>query len=123
MGCRSDYMMPNPREIYLSRVKELLTELESGVAINKNNWQGYHPDIYCKHLSNVDGDKLTATLCSMLQGVDTASHSLELQTWWRDHQETDKARIAKEESDIIDNKDREVALSKLTQREKTLLDL
>lgn len=38
-------------------------------------------------------DKLTSELCSKLKTTDVTKYSLELQMWWRDHQEADRNRI------------------------------
>jgi len=50
-----------------------------------------------------------------------SSRSLELQTWWRDHQEHDKARLQREMKDKKDAKSRRAALKKLSPRERKLL--
>ena len=39
------------------------------------------------------GDSRTALLCERLRKDDVTQRSLELQMWWRDHKQKDKARV------------------------------
>lgn len=120
MPCNSDYMDADYREIELSRVCCLLDEL-SGKRKNKNHWNGYHPAVYNK--AGVDGDGLVATLCAKLSTLDVSQYSLEMQMWWRDHQEADRQRLKREKEEIKRQKQREKALAKLSEEEKALLGI
>lgn len=120
MPCNSDYMRANDYEERLSQVACLLDELNGQPQINKDHWRGYHPRVYCKA---VDGDAMVAELCSRLQTLDVSKRSLEMQVWWRDHQQADKARL---EAEVLKQKtdaEKAAALSKLTEYEKALLGL
>lgn len=55
--------------------------------------------------------------------TDVTKHSLEMQVWWRDHQEADRQRVAREVSDSKTQTERNAALSKLTPYERRLLGL
>lgn len=76
------------------------------------------PDYY-GDLKNVD--KHTEMLCNFCQSNDVKDYSLELQIWWRDHQKKDAERLRKEQEAIQSEKDRQKALSKLSDYEKKLL--
>ena len=121
MPCNCDHLKATQLEVETSKVACLLGELR-GVKINKHSWEGYHPDVY----GNVDkklADKLTKELCSILQKEDVSKYSLEMQIWWRDHQEADRKRIEKEFKEKKDKKAKNKALSKLSEYEKRLLGL
>lgn len=117
MPCNSDYMNPSSKEKELSRVACLLDEL-NGKKWTKSSWAGYHPTVYCK---TPDGDKLVSTLCQKLQNTDVSKYSLEMQMWWRDHQEADKQRVKKEIEKKKTEKDKQAALAKLSSYERKLL--
>src|SRR5262245_51999410 len=90
-------MNPNEYEKEMSHVLCLLDELENGVPEGgwqkSSNWQGYHPRVYSTFISRSTCDRLVRELCTRLQSVDVTKYSLELQMWWRDHQEADRARL------------------------------
>jgi len=68
-----------------------------------------------------DLDRVTAVLSGKLRSVDVTRYSLELQIWWRDNQDADKAReerVAKEDALAAQ---RNLALAKLTDEECRLL--
>ena len=69
--------------------------------------------------------KMTANLCSLLQKdiIAIELRSLELQMWWRDHQEEDRARVEKELKVKKEEGDRRAALEKLSSYERGLLGL
>lgn len=117
MPCNSDYMEASGREVALSQVACLLDELD-GKPINANYWRGYHPKVYN---GRADGDALVSELCSKLQGKDVTKYSLEMQMWWRDHQQADQERIRKEAEEAERKKQRAAALAKLTPQEIQLL--
>jgi len=117
MPCNSDYLEPNQREKNGSKVLALIEELEAG---NLPDYYGHGFVGRNYYDGNLDDD--TATLCSKLQELgDVSNCSLELQMWWRDHQEADKRRIENELKTAEKAKDRERAISKLTSYELKLL--
>lgn len=120
MPCNSDHLMASHKEREMSKVACLLDELGGKKKINRDHWDGYHPRVYNER---VDADAMVAELCSKLQSVDVSEYSLEMQIWWRDHQEADrrraKAAIARAKTD----KQRRAAMSKLTPHERKLLGL
>ena len=65
------------------------------------------------------------SLCEALQGLgDTvAKYSLEMQVWWRDHQDADRKRLQAELSATRDAVARARALTRLTSYERNLLGL
>lgn len=123
MPCNSDYLQANNYELQLSRVACLLAELK-GKKFTLGEWDGYHPKVYMKGLSKAQGDKMVAELCGKLKEMSPKkikSLSLEMQTWWRDHQAADAARIKQEKQEAREKKEREAAVAKLTPRERKLL--
>lgn len=120
MPCMCYDMEPNEKEVYLSRVMCLLEEIEDGKSWKPSSWSGNHPKVYNK-LHTIDADELVSRLCSLCQEIDVTEYSLELQMWWRDHQEEDKRRIEEEIRQKNEKEDRERLLSKLSDYEKKLL--
>lgn len=118
MGCNSDYMKAGLKEIKLSQVACLLDEIGGQKEINKLHWDGYHPNVYGK---NIDGDALVSELCGRLQNDDVTKRSLEMQIWWRDHQEADKTRIENEIQSQKTQAEKTAILEKLTPYERRLL--
>lgn len=119
MPCNSDYMAANGYEQELSRVACLLDELE-GRPIDRGHWNGYHPCVYGK-ATRAAGDKMVRKLCEALQNRDVTQYSLEMQIWWRDHQEADKARCEQDLAKAETDAEREAALAKLTPHERQVL--
>lgn len=126
MPCVSDYLNSSNLEKEMTKVVQLLDELD-GKKLNRRNFgDGYDDRVYNKGLSKIDRDKLVSTLCSKLKKIkkdDITKYSLELQMWWRDHQEADKKRIRQEKEKKEQEKIRKQALSKLTQKERDALGL
>lgn len=120
MPCDSDYMRANDYEVRLSQVACLLDELNGKVGIDKSDWNGYHPKVYNRR---VDGDALVSELCGRLQPLDVSKLSLEMQVWWRDHQQADKARLEAEALQRKTEAEKTAALEKLTPYERSLLGL
>lgn len=119
--CSCDGYGPDQNEKQLSRVMCLLEELD-GSKWDHRHWQGYHPaahNCWNKYIA----DKMTAELCKRLQFVDVTKYSPEMQIWWRDHQESDQKRIAKEKAEEQRQMQRQAALSKLTPDERKVLGL
>ena len=118
MPCNSDYLAATGIEKSLSRVACLLDELD-GKPINPDYWAGYHPKIYCKNVSQLR--HLVVELCEKLQKVDVRQYSLEMQMWWRDHQEADKARVQEKLEKAKHKAEVQEALKKLNPYERKLL--
>lgn len=129
MPCRCDYMEPNEREIALSKVLTSRDEVMFNKKYNVEYARGMHPEAYGKGISQELLDNETAKLCSMLKILPTVNdkkitdYSLETQMWWRDHQDMDKRRIAKEAAAAKKMSVKEKALAKLTEVEKQALGL
>ena len=125
MPCNGDYMQPNKEEIIISDLLYLIDEIENGKPIDKSRWnKGYHPSVYCMAVSKFNIDELTAKVCKQLQELGEKkikTMSLELQTWWRDHQEADKRRLKHERFEKKKAARKKAALAKLTPYERRLL--
>ena len=121
MPCNSDYLESDHKEVEMSHVCCLIDELDGQQSINRSHWDGYHPNVYNKHLSQRSQDKLVDKLCKRLQRRDVTKLSLEMQIWWRDHQKADKARLQEEMKQLKDKKLRKAALAKLSPYEQQLL--
>ena len=129
MPCDSAYLEPNHREKDGSKVLALLDELRTGTLDKKlygSGYQGFNPGfgtgIY--YDGNLDTD--VAALCTLLGAenfLNIAEYSLEMQMWWRDHQEADKIRISREIQKAANDHDKAEALAKLSPHEKKLLGL
>ena len=112
MPCDSSYMEPRGWEINLSRVYQLLDELDGGV-IDKRAWEGYDERVYNKSSAQLDAK--VAELCKRLEGVEYPSkYSLELQIWWRDHQAADKKK--KEQLKRCKNCNQEILFKNLNSK-------
>jgi hypothetical protein len=95
MPCDSSYLAANTLEIEQSRMVCLLKELDTGVHVDTRSmeWDGYAEGVYNKP-SRKAADLLASLLCERLGKMSKskiAKCSLELQTWWRDHQRADLA--------------------------------
>ena len=124
MPCRSDHMEANTLEIALSRVFCLMEELGGKEDMDMNHWAGYHPRAYSQGRTVAELDNATATLCAMLKkDFDVPNFSLEMQMWWRDHQEADVRRGQEEARQKVTASVRKRALAKLTDEEKKALGL
>jgi len=119
MPCDCSHMEANAREIELSKIACLLDELH-GKPFDKDDWCGYHPRVYTQA---ADGDALISELCDKLQTTNVTEYSLEMQMWWRDHQEADKQRLSKDQQKLKTEADKRNALKKLTKYERGLLGL
>lgn len=121
MPCNSEYLNASDAEIELSKVESLLDEIRTG-KLNKDHFSGYHPAVYNKHRDS-ELDHVVTLLCMHLQDGGATKHSLEMQMWWRDHQEADRKRLKREMKAHKDDEHRQAALSKLTEYERNLLGL
>ncbi len=122
MPCRSEYMEANDSEKELSKVLGLLDELETK-KLPENFGTGYDSRVYNKYFTKKYIDRRTAELCSKLQKIDVTQYSLEMQMWWRNHQELDKKRVEEKIQKAKEEKDKEALIAKLTPYEKKLLKL
>lgn len=120
MPCDCSHLEATHKEREMSRVACLLDELDGKKKINRDHWNGYHPRVYSQR---VDADAMTAELCARLQGVDVGDYSLEMQMWWRDHQEADKKRAKDAVEKAKTEKQKKAAIAKLTPHERKLLGL
>lgn len=128
MPCDSSYMEPNSREKELTKVFQLLDELDGKGRPNPAEFErGFHGRVYCQSISKDEEDRVVADLCSQLQVIPTDTlvkdYSLEMQLWWRDHKIHDEQRIRSELKTIKDEQAKQEALSKLTSHERSLLGL
>lgn len=132
MPCNCDHLKATRLELEISRVACLLDELDDAAKLgpsleyrhNPKHWDGYHPAVYGRLIPEL-ADRLTARLCDELQqlGDDVKKYSLEMQVWWRDHQDADRKRLATELKALKEAKARSEALAKLTPYERELLGL
>ncbi len=126
MPCRSDHMEPNDREVEMSRVFTLIDELD-GKKFSKGYYEGYHPRAYNLSISQDLLDKSTATLCMRLTDIEKkgniTDYSLELQTWWRDHQESDKRHDAEDKEEKRLARLRKAAAKRLTKNQRDALGI
>ena len=111
MPCNCDHMEPSLHERESRKLMELLAE----IGMHEGEIP-YYGEVSAIH-------EHTAILCEFCQNNDVTKHSLELQIWWRDHQNADKARIERELQEQKEDQDRDAALSKLTPYERKLLGL
>lgn len=128
MPCDSSYMHPHAHEIEMSHVFALLDEAEGrtpmGLKPDPGHWDGYHPKAYSKYLTRAERDAAVSALCAILQvDPNVSRYSLEMQAWWRDHQEHDRQRLMVEQAALERQSEREAALAKLTPYERMLLGL
>lgn len=124
MPCRSDYMEPTTLEHELSNVYQLLDEVKTGKKLTKDYGSGTDSRVYNRGMNQKDLDAATAELCTAIKKSKWKPEhfSLELQMWWRDHQEADKRHKredakAKREAKLVKQ-----ALAKLTPKERKLLE-
>lgn len=124
MPCDGSHCEAFGSEIALSRVMCCLDEL-NGKKFSKSDWSGYHDKAY-GHASDELLDQKTAELCARLESIGESfirNMSLELQIWWRDHQEHDRRRLKREKEEAEKKAVRKAALAKLTAEEREALGL
>jgi hypothetical protein len=107
MPCDSSHLQATGIEVHQSQVACLLDEL-AGRKWERSWWEGYHPRAYGVATRRALDD-MTAELCRALQKHGASRYSLEMQVWWRDHQQADKDRIAEEKRRLSEIEDRERA--------------
>lgn len=118
MPCNSDYLRARPSEVEASKVLALLEELETG-KLPDYFGNGYYPDVYLNNEKEILSIKVPE-LCNKLKNIDISKYSLEMQSWWIEHQQADIERVEKEKKEEMD---RQKAMSKLSNYEKQLLGL
>lgn len=127
MPCSSDHMEPDARERELTKVNCVLDELDGLGPIDPVKWNGgYHPKVYCVNISQKQADRWTAEACERvgaLSAIKLSKCSLELQTWWRDHQAADARRVGRDSARKVLEEKRTQGLAKLTREEKEALGL
>lgn len=100
MPCNSDYMNPTNMEVNLSKVYAFLDELDTGKLSDEFHTSlGYDKRVYGipSKATKSHLDEKVAELCSRLRKVkNVKKYSLEMQMWWRDHQEADRKRELKQ---------------------------
>jgi len=124
MPCNSDYMEADERECELTKVVQLLDELDGkGPPDPETYGNGYDKRVYNDWQDG--GVKFVVELCNRLQKLETciSDYSLEMQMWWRDHQRADRERIEFELRRKKTKRSRDAALAKLTPYERSLLGL
>lgn len=113
MPCNSDYMDPIDSEKNSVKVLGFLKEL--GEDVGKFN------KIYGRTETLTADVKRLCFLCQNTPNIE--NYSLELQIWWREHKKADEERIKREIANTKIKRDREKALSKLSEYEKSLLGI
>ena len=124
MPCNCDYMNPTGLEREISRVYCLLEEIETGKPVDtkSSHWDGYHPSVYGQPVGRKQGDEAVARLCGILRKTrNIKKYSLEMQMWWRDHQEADRARERRERKDAEQKALAKSAMQKITKEELAAL--
>lgn len=111
MPCRCDDIPPSKEQIELKKVIAHIYEITNQVLTVE----------YGSLKSQLD--QCTRILCQLCQVKDVTQYSLELQIWWRDHQIADKKRLERELEEQKLAEEKAAALAKLTDYEKSLLDL
>ena len=126
MPCDSSYLDASRLERELSRVYQLLDELDGKrKRPNRESWRGYDERAYGK-ADRETLDRKVAELCARLRVKrpdEIRTHSLELQVWWRDHQAADAEREHVSRSETKRRKLVQRALDKLTAEELRALEL
>jgi hypothetical protein len=117
-------MNPTGLEREISRVYCLLEEIETGKPVDtkSGNWDGYHPSVYGQPVGRKQGDEAVARLCGILRKTrNIKKYSLEMQMWWRDHQEADRARERRERKDAEQKALAKSAMQKISKEELAAL--
>lgn len=135
MPCRCDYFEETP-SVFDKQVKNTIKNL-----LWVKDQMGVHPgeelvNAYTKNTGFTldEGDKWVAELCATIELFSDdmmerivynakSKKSRRLADWWEEHQAADRKRRKKEKKEHQENIERQMALSKLTKREKKLLGL
>lgn len=108
MPCQSSYMEPTVRELESIRLQEFFQEIDGNIYDHKHPSSRPNVNLIDFHTRN---------LCSWCKNHDVSKMSLELQMWWRDHQEADRVRELEEKEKARRAELRKSAYQKLTQDE------
>ena len=123
MPCNSDYLEPTWSEIEASKLWAVYEEVITGKDIVPSEFgNGYHKGDYAR-ISDNERDEIVKAICKSLSNSDIHTYSLETQMWWREHKKADKERSEKESLEKVRERNRDIALSKLTDDEKESLGL
>lgn len=133
MPCQS-YEYPTPSE-YDKNISETVKNLifaknQLGIITSDSLVKAYAKSYFDK----TEGDKWTKELCKLLTGLTKkkreelvynpkSAKSRRLADWWEEHQRQDKERKKEELQKAKEDAEIKAALSKLTAREKRLLNL
>lgn len=135
MGCRSDYMEPDEREIESVRVAEHMLYLQSFIGIE------FGDEMYLRSVANstygdvVSLDSMTRDLCKTLRTLDGTDDgekiiyngrnpkARKLADWWDEHQDADAKRERAETEAQKKEKLKKSAIAKLTKEELQALGL
>lgn len=123
MPCNSDHMEATITEIVVSQIYCVRDELEKR-KVERSWWNGYHPGVYGKVPDKKDVDQVAAWCCAVLSDYPDRKikkQSLELQLWWRKHQEADIKRKKADQDASSEAALRASALAKLTPEERAAL--
>lgn len=122
MPCDCSHMEPFPEEIRAAKLVRLLDEVRGDGVPDPNTFaDGMDERTYSKGIKADAMDMMAAEICKFMQSANPQTCSLELQMWWRDHQQADKERLERELDDNKTTQAREAALKKLTPWERRLL--
>lgn len=107
MPCVSE--PPSQSEITFEKLRSYMKETGVSEPASRKPWSQAHLD------------SMTRLMCDFCKTHDVREYSLELQIWWRDHQEWDRKR--REAKQRASERERLIAsaLSKLTKEEKESL--
>lgn len=87
MPCNSDYLEPTWSEKEASRLLAVADEILHGKRVDSKSYgNGMRNGNYA---SISDRDALVRSMCAKMKESNPSDYSLEVQMWWRDHQEAD----------------------------------
>lgn len=89
MPCNSYHMKASNRELEESKLLCVYDAVFRGDKIEKDHWQGYHPQTYCKSgLPKEEADRMTKALCDLFKAGDFDFESVDkrVNIWWLEHQ-------------------------------------
>jgi hypothetical protein len=116
MPCHTD--PPSARELAEQEARLLLDEADIGRKMKRDEYQLPSSKRYDRSL-----DALTRELCEWCKTHDVTKFSLEMQLWWRDHQEADRRHAEEDRKAGEEAKLKKAALAKLTPAERKALRL
>jgi len=102
-------MEPTALEIEIRRLCYFVDEVNGIKHSFGINSCGYTVPYSTSECTQELANKLTETLCSFLKKNGSLGYSLEMQIWWRDHQNKDKRREKAEKQKLKATKDKQKA--------------